>query len=172
MRRNIKEGEMTIQKDISERVRTLRKEQDWSLEKLAQMSGLSKGYLSMIENREKNPTISTLVKIALGLGVSIDYLITGNQRPSPPTKMSMVRAHERERVSNPWGTAGYLYESLVFKKNSRTMDGFILTIGPGGPDDPQVHDLRARSKGSIGHEASVCKFVIGYERSGQIIYIL
>ena len=54
----------------------LRKQRDWSQEKLAQKAGISYNTLIKIERGGiKNPKIETVIKLADAFGVSIDRLI-------------------------------------------------------------------------------------------------
>lgn len=54
----------------------LRKERDWSQEKLAVESGISYNTIIKIERSGiKNPKIETVIKLARALGVSIDELV-------------------------------------------------------------------------------------------------
>ena len=50
-------------------IRKIREEKNISLQRLAQMTGISKGHLSRIENQETMPTILTLERIAIALKV-------------------------------------------------------------------------------------------------------
>lgn len=67
---------------LSEVIKNYREEHHVTMEKLAQDSGISKSYISMLEN-EKNPktgnpivpSIDTLKKLALGMHMDIDSLI-------------------------------------------------------------------------------------------------
>lgn len=43
-------------------IREIRKEKNVSLDKLAKLTGMSKGHLSRIERKEKEPTITSLAK--------------------------------------------------------------------------------------------------------------
>ena len=55
-------------------VRNVREEKNITIQKLSQISGLSKGHLSRIERGETEPTISTLIRIALVLKVDVKEL--------------------------------------------------------------------------------------------------
>lgn len=53
------------------KIRNERKKQGMSQEKLAELSGLHRTYIGMIERAEKNITLSNIEKIALALGLKI-----------------------------------------------------------------------------------------------------
>ena len=63
---------------IGNNIRQLRIEQGISLRKFALMVGADPAHLSRIERGLVDPCISTIGKIADGLGVSIAYLMTPN----------------------------------------------------------------------------------------------
>jgi transcriptional regulator with XRE-family HTH domain len=132
---------IALQRAISDRIRKLRREKGWPLDKLAGIAGLSKGYLSQIENGEKNPPIGTLTKIAFGLGVDVIYLITGeNRRTTDPSKCSIIRANQRKPIIHRGAPRGYRYESITYNKTDRLMDAYIITVGPEPPKEPLRHE--------------------------------
>lgn len=57
-------------------VKEVRKNKQLTLKKLERLSGVSKSEISYIENCEKSPTLETLVKLAIALGVKIEDLYT------------------------------------------------------------------------------------------------
>ena len=65
--------------DASERVRRniikIRNEKDYTQERLAYKSGISKGYLSEIESGKKSPTIRTITKLAETLEISLAEIV-------------------------------------------------------------------------------------------------
>jgi transcriptional regulator with XRE-family HTH domain len=136
----IKDSAM-IRKAIGDRIRKLRTDLEWSLDKLAEITGLSKGYLSQIENCEKNPPIGTLTKIAYGLNVDVVYLITGeNQRSAEPIRFSHVKAGEGRPILHRAAPFGYEYESVNFHKTNRLMDAYIVSMDPELPEHPFIHE--------------------------------
>ncbi|WP_018704083.1 helix-turn-helix domain-containing protein [Anaeromusa acidaminophila] len=60
---------------ISKNLAKLRLQKRLSLDKLSELSGVSKAMLSQIERGESNPTVNTLWKIATGLRVSFNDLL-------------------------------------------------------------------------------------------------
>lgn len=55
-------------------LKKVRLEKGMTLEKLARLSGISKGHLSKIEREERDPKLTTLIQIALALKVDIKEL--------------------------------------------------------------------------------------------------
>jgi transcriptional regulator with XRE-family HTH domain len=65
---------------LGERVRGLRRERGWTLELLAERSGVSRAMISKLERGEKNPTLVVAAKVAEGLGVSLSRLVGIEER--------------------------------------------------------------------------------------------
>lgn len=51
------------------KIKAYREEREWSQEELAIKSGMSQSEISYIEKLDKSPSIHTMVKIAIALGV-------------------------------------------------------------------------------------------------------
>ena len=65
---------------LAENIRRLRKKKGMSQEKLARLADISNNTLIKIEQEvAKEPTITTVTKIASALGVSIDELVKGSK---------------------------------------------------------------------------------------------
>jgi transcriptional regulator with XRE-family HTH domain len=111
-----------------------------SLDALAKRTGFSKGYLSEIETLKKEPPISTLSKIAFALETDLPFLLTGETQNSNANKFSIVRKEERQATHGPFGSRGYIYDSLSYKKSDRIVDGYIVTIGSDFPPEPFEHE--------------------------------
>ena len=60
-----------------DRIRAIRGQQNWTQEELAEAAGISKSFLSDIENGKRNISSESALKIADALGISLDYLIRG-----------------------------------------------------------------------------------------------
>lgn len=61
---------------IAANLKKIREEKKLSLDKLSELTGISKSMLAQIERGKSNPTITTLSKIAFGLKIQITTLIT------------------------------------------------------------------------------------------------
>jgi len=75
-----------------DRIKDYRKDLGWTLDKLAEKTKLSKGFLSDIEGNKRNPSTENVVKIANAMGASLDYLLRGEQAKP---------AYSREAVQIP-----------------------------------------------------------------------
>jgi transcriptional regulator with XRE-family HTH domain len=62
---------------FGQRVRELREKRAISQEKLAQASGLTTSFVSTVERGQKTPSLTSVLKIALGLKVNAGELMTG-----------------------------------------------------------------------------------------------
>jgi transcriptional regulator with XRE-family HTH domain len=125
---------------IGHRIRFKRLENDLSLNDLAKKTGFTKSYLSQIENLRREPSISTLTKIAFALGVDVFFLISGEIRHGDEQSISIVKISEREAIQRKSGSPVYVYEPINDKKSDRLMDGYVVTVGPESPPEPLVHE--------------------------------
>lgn len=64
-----------LNKIIADNLASLRKNRNLSLDKTAELTGVSKAMLAQIEKGKSNPTVTTLWKIANGLQVSFSYFM-------------------------------------------------------------------------------------------------
>lgn len=60
---------------FGERIRTLRKENKWSQEKLAEKTGFHRTYIGMIERGERNPSLVSINVFAETFGINISELL-------------------------------------------------------------------------------------------------
>jgi transcriptional regulator with XRE-family HTH domain len=76
-------------KTVGERIKQIRMEMGWTQEKLARTAGLSKSFLSDIENDKTRVSGDNLLKIAEVLGASLDYLMRGESGGTRREPMSV-----------------------------------------------------------------------------------
>jgi transcriptional regulator with XRE-family HTH domain len=67
-----------------ERIREIREKRGLRQDQLASQAEISKSFLSEIENNNRNVSSQALLRIANILGASVDYLLTGESKESPP----------------------------------------------------------------------------------------
>jgi transcriptional regulator with XRE-family HTH domain len=74
---------------VGERIRKRRLELGWTQDQLCQKAGISKGFLSDLENDKRNVSATNLLDIARALSLSLDYLMTGDATVKPVTEISI-----------------------------------------------------------------------------------
>ena len=92
---------------------------------LADFTGLTKGYISKIENSEKAPPLSTLDKIANALSVDIGLLTAEELDLPDDMRMCITRKGQGKRLSSG-SLEGYHYEALAHRKSGKNMEPFLL----------------------------------------------
>lgn len=71
---------------VGERVRTRRIEMGLSQDALAGKAGISKSFLSDLENNRRSVGAETLLDLGRALGVSLDFLMTGEASEDQPER--------------------------------------------------------------------------------------
>jgi transcriptional regulator with XRE-family HTH domain len=111
---------------IGEHLRVLRGARGMTLDELAERTGLTKSYLSKIQNSHKVPPIATLSRIAHALGTGIGSFF--GDILGPGESASVVRKHERQPVVRGGTAFGYDYVSLAPDRLAKSMEPFIFTF--------------------------------------------
>ncbi len=111
---------------IGDHLKALRAARGMTLDQLAGATGLTKSYLSKIQNSHKLPPIATLSRIAQALGTGIgsffgDILKQGEG-------VSVVRRSERLPVVRGGTAFGYDYVSLAHDRLVKRMEPFVFTF--------------------------------------------
>lgn len=80
--------------EIGSTIRAIRKRKNITITQLCEGTGLSKGFMSHVENNKTSPSIATLQSIARFLHVPLSYLLLEKEQ-----KMNIVRRDERKQIS-------------------------------------------------------------------------
>lgn len=113
------------EKQIAKNIKKIRLDNNLSQEKLAELSGLTKGYISKIEKSDTAPPLSTLSKIATALNVDITVLTAEELELPGDVDLCIVRKGEGKKISSAT-LEGYHYEALAYKKSGKNMEPFLL----------------------------------------------
>jgi len=112
---------------IGNKVKELRQKNRYTLQDLAARTGLSKPFLSRIENGYVVPPIATLLKLSRGLNVRIVHFF---EDASENEKVSLTHPWERIRIERRphqgKERANYVYELLETKKLKKNMEPFLI----------------------------------------------
>lgn len=114
--------------ELAQRIKSRRLEKRLTLEAVAARTGLTRSWLSKVENFRVTPSLPALGQIAAALEVPIADLVQGlDQRP----RLVVVRRRERQVIQRDKPSSNTVYESLAFKRPDRKMDPFVLKVPPG-----------------------------------------
>ena len=111
---------------INQIIGNLRKSAGLTLDQLAQVTGLTKSYLSKIERAHRPPPISTLITIARALGTDLDVFFTQDKNVLLHTSnLDFLKATEKS------SEAGAAYRPLVKVFKNKYMSPFLITVQKG-----------------------------------------
>ncbi len=111
-------------------IKTFRKEQNLTLAALSEMTDLTAGLLSRIENFRTIPSLPVLLKIAEALKVTPAELLSGIGETASPG-WTLVRKNERTAVERE-NNKGFMYEMLLDTESSGcNLQSLVLNIEPG-----------------------------------------
>jgi transcriptional regulator with XRE-family HTH domain len=114
-----------VEHHIARRVRQLRASRGMTLKELGELTGLSTGLLSKIENCNVSPPIGTLSRLARALNVSIgDFFENDDPDPGQVYFPKSVRKTVRGRRSSMY----YEYELLISGRTRRDMQPMVVSI--------------------------------------------
>lgn len=108
------DSQISIDKGMGRRIAQRRKELGLTQEAASEKCGLSKQFFATIESGSKNLRGETLLKLARGLGVSADYILTGR----------VVDIDLSDVVSKMGQLSGDEYNHL-----STIIDEYLLALG-------------------------------------------
>ncbi|WP_349409667.1 helix-turn-helix domain-containing protein [Pseudalkalibacillus sp. SCS-8] len=109
---------------IGDKLKAIRTERKLSLDELSKITQVSKAMLGQIERGTSSPTISTLWKIATGLGISFSSFV---EEDTP--KFSKVKIDEVNPLLEDEGR--YLVHTLFPTEPKRNFEVYAVTMEPG-----------------------------------------
>jgi transcriptional regulator with XRE-family HTH domain len=77
---------------LGRRVKQLRASRGWSLEALANASGVSRSMLSQIEREQANPTLAVTLRISRAFGMALGDML---ETPQASSSLTVIRAEDR-----------------------------------------------------------------------------
>jgi len=120
---------------VGKNLQRIRKEKGYTLDVLAQASGVSKAMLSQIESDKVNPTVATVWKISQGLGVDIGVLLGdggGHERRFAVTKSDRITSLDMDEE-------GVHIKTLSPLDMVEDLEMYLCTFKPTGNLDSSPH---------------------------------
>ncbi len=149
------------EKVIGANIRALRTDRKVTLTDLAQRASLDKSTLSKIERGSVSSPVSTLIRIAEAMGVS---LVAFFEDSSEPPAYVHTRKGEAPSIIGEGTRFGYSYEGLALGMMSKKAEPFMLTIRPGDPEghfqhagEEFIYMLSGRMEFGVGGEKLILR---------------
>ncbi|HEY0208941.1 XRE family transcriptional regulator [Acerihabitans sp.] len=118
--------------DFGARIKTMRQDRGWTLEHLADSSGLSISALSKIENGQVSASFDTIVKIAHAYELSFGELFTEQtpvaRTPAPLPPISGRRTYTRAGMGLTFTTPQYKYNVHSSELTHKGMIPLVMQI--------------------------------------------
>lgn len=125
-----------ISRHIAAKLRQLRQQQGWSLDRTAQQTGVSKTMLGQIERGESSPTVATLWKLASGFRVPLSHLLGGMAEPEQGRHEPVAHAAATLREED---AAGMQVEALFPFEPLHGFEWLVVTLAPGAISESAPH---------------------------------
>jgi transcriptional regulator with XRE-family HTH domain len=129
--------------ELGKHIRAAREARNLTLPQLAELTGLSRSYLSNVERNVNSPTISTLRTILDALGVSLAELF----RVVEGKQMGVVRPADRVEIVRT-GNDAIRYELLNPNAGGR-LEMIIMKVEPGAASGPVAHSHAGEEVGFV-----------------------
>jgi transcriptional regulator with XRE-family HTH domain len=152
---------------VGANLRRLRTRRGLSLERLAQISGVSRAMLGQIELGQSAPTINVLWKISTALGVPFSGLIGQRQAGG----VVVLRGESAKRLTNHDGT--YSSRALFPFDEPRRVEFYELHLAPHGEERADAHapgtvENLVVAQGAVEIEVEGARHVLG--RGDAIVF--
>jgi transcriptional regulator with XRE-family HTH domain len=116
--------------ELAQRIKQLRQERRLTIEQLATGTGLTRSWLSKVENFRVTPSLPALFRIAKSLGVTLAQLVEGLEEAPALCVVRRGAGLPIDRDPSPHNDTRYY--SLAHHRLARKMDPFLLHLPPGG----------------------------------------
>lgn len=117
--------------DIGSKIRSIRNRKKITIAQLCEETGLSKGFISNVENNNTSPSISTLQTIAAFLKVPLPYLLLEKDE-----HMTVIRKNDRE-VTTTSKESNFKVEHLASRGGLSVR---LVEFPPGASTEEKAHE--------------------------------
>lgn len=123
---------------IGARVKQERRARDWTLDRLAEVAGVSRRMVVSVEQGAVNPSVGTLLRLSDALGVGLPALV---EPPEPPS-IKVVRSGNGAEL---WtGTGGGRGVLIVGTGPPDVVELWDWTLGAGDRHESEAHSTSTR----------------------------
>jgi transcriptional regulator with XRE-family HTH domain len=129
---------------VGAEIRGLRKARNLTLSRLAEASGLSVGYLSMVEREQAMPSIKSLLTIAHALGVTIGWFFEADA-VRPQERGLVVRRSRRRRIDFSAG----IVDELLSPSLKGNLELVLCRLAPGASSGEEPYSHAGEEAGMV-----------------------
>ncbi|MER9006418.1 XRE family transcriptional regulator [Mesorhizobium sp. M0862] len=162
------DAEQALGQAIAARIRDLRRDQNLTLDRLAKLSGLSKGTVVALEQGRANPSIGILCRLAAAFSLSVADLLND--------EASTVRLPiERTETRTLWTSAKGSFAQLHSSTSGRTMfELWSWVMMPGDvfsadAHSPDTRELISVSQGALSVVVGTHAVIISEGESARLV---
>jgi transcriptional regulator with XRE-family HTH domain len=121
---------MEVAMQLGKKIRELRCRRGLTVQQLAAASGLSKGFISQVENDRTSPSLATLRDLARALDTTVSYLVVEDEQTP-----YIVRGRERPVRSSPDRSR----VEIMSAQPRRNLELLSIEIPPGASAGSEQH---------------------------------
>lgn len=136
----ISKSKQPAEKEIGERIKTIREEKGLSLDQLSNLTGFDVELLLNIETNQVQPQLGTVIKLSKALDSAFGRLVSG----VGDKFFSVTRKNERKIIARSTSYKGkkqvYTYRSLAPEVKGRHMEALIVELEENPEAEMSVHE--------------------------------
>jgi transcriptional regulator with XRE-family HTH domain len=123
-------GEGGLVPTVGERIREVREELGWTLERLAEKTRISRGFLSDVETNKTDISSEYLLRVADAMRASLDYLLRGEDtsaRSKKPVEIPRELSEAAQQLKLSYVQTLELLEahqSVIARRSNRSLKRF------------------------------------------------
>lgn len=118
--------------NAGEMIRKSRMARNMTLKQMSNLTSLSVGYLSKLENSDRMPPFATLQTIATALGIEIERFFNGQEEKAEQSVRGDIFFSRSEDLDlEPVGDQGYTLVPLIQSYHNKFMSPFLMLVYPG-----------------------------------------
>jgi len=127
---------MVDEKKIPKKIRQMRLERNMTQKDLADAIGVTKGYISRIENADSAPPVGTLIALAQALEIELNTFF---EAEDPEVYFTLTKRDQRPTVARD-KMIDAQYEHLALNFPKRAFESYVIKVpGPTRMSQPNQH---------------------------------
>ncbi len=128
--RENKDLDKSIAKDVAARITQLRQQKNFTMAKLADITGITRSMISQVEKGEALPSLQTLSRIAEALGISLSSFFDMDSSINREDDI-IVRAGTNKRINMPGNDVWY---NILTPSRTTPMEFLLVEFPPGNEE--------------------------------------